>query len=182
MILAKYIIPIAVAMLTLLSCNNEKSLQKYLVEKQDDDAFLKVDIATSLLQSDGNKLSKEEKEILETVKKINVVAFKIKDENRATFEDKKSEIKNILNQEKYKTLITFGSNKKGATLQYTGKEDAINELIVFASDANQGFAVFRLLGDQMRPDQMIKLMKSLDNGDIDVSQLKSISEMFDMKI
>lgn len=182
MILARYIIGMALAALTLLSCSNEKSLQKYLVEKQDDDAFLKVDVATSLLQTEGNSLSKEEKDILETVKKINVVAFKITEGNKADYQVKKNELKEILKQEKYKTLIKFGSNNKGASLKYLGEEDAIDELIVFASDAEQGFAVFRLLGDNMRPDQMIKLMESINSGDVDLSSLKSIGDMLDMKI
>jgi hypothetical protein len=180
MILAKYIIGMGLAALTLFSCSNEKSLQKYLVEKQDDDAFLKIDIATSLLQTEGNNLSQEEKDILETVKKINIVAFPIKDSNEADYSTNMAEAKNILKQEKYKTLMKFGSNNKGATLQYLGEEDAIDELIVFASDSNKGFAVFRLLGDDMRPDQMIKLMSSIDNGDIDMSALNSIGDLLKM--
>ncbi len=180
MILTRYIVGMVLLALTLFSCSNNKSLQKYLVEKQDDDTFLKIDIATSLLQTDGNNLTQEEKDILETVKKINVVAFPIKDSNAEEYDANKKELKNIINQEKYKTLIKFGSNKKGATLKYLGKEDAIDEIIVFASDEEKGFAVFRLLGDNMRPDQMIKLMNSIDKGDVDVSKLKSIGELFDM--
>ena len=51
---------------------------------------------------------------------------------------------------------------------------------MFASDVEKGFAVFRLLGENMRPDQMIKLMNSIDNGDIDVSKLSGIGELFQM--
>lgn len=180
MAVTRYIIGLGLAMLTLLSCSNEKSLQKYLVEKQEDDTFLKVDIATSLLQAEGNNLSQEEKEILETVKKINVVAFPIKDGNDAAYDANKKEISDIMKQDKYKTLMKYGSNNSGATLKYLGEEDAIDELIVLASDSEKGFAVFRLLGDDMRPDQMLKLMNSIDNGDIDVSKLSSIGELFKM--
>jgi hypothetical protein len=35
--LIKYLIPFAVVFLALVSCSNEPSLQKYLVDKQDDD-------------------------------------------------------------------------------------------------------------------------------------------------
>jgi len=180
MVLIKYVIGISLAALTLFSCNNEQSLQRYLVDRQDDDSFLKIDIAASLLQTDSNSLSQEEKDILETVKKINVVAFPLNGDNDAQYEEKKQELKNIISQDKYKTLMKFGSNKRGATLKYLGEEDAINEIIVFASDDEKGFALFRLLGDNMRPDQMIKLMNSIEKGDLDVSKLSSIGGLFDM--
>ncbi len=180
MVLTKYIIPLILAVLALASCSNEKSLQKYLVDKQDDDKFLKVDVATSLLKSDDISFSEEENEILETIKKVNVVAYKIQDGNTADYEAEKKKLAEIVSQEKYKTLMKFGSNNKGATLKYLGEEDAIDEVIVFASDSEKGFAVFRLLGKDMRPDQMIKLMNSIDNGDLDVSKLSGIGDLFDM--
>ena len=180
MVLIKYVIGIGLAALTLFSCSNEKSLQRYLVDRQDDDSFLKVDIAASLLQTDDNSMTQEEKDILATVKKINVVAFPLNEENKDQFDVKKQELKDIINQEKYKTLMKFGSNKRGATLKYLGEEDAINEIIVFATDDEKGFALFRLLGENMRPDQMIKLMSSIEKGDIDASRLSSIGGLFDM--
>ena len=88
MVLIKFVIGIGLAALTLFSCTNEKSLQRYLVDRQDDDSFLKIDIAASLLQTDNNNLSQEEKDVLKTVKKINVVAYPIKGENTADYEVK----------------------------------------------------------------------------------------------
>jgi hypothetical protein len=178
--LIKYSIPFIITLLALVSCNNEGSLQKYLVDKQDDDKFLKIDLAASMLQSDDSSFTEEQKNILNTVKKVNVVAYKITDGNVAEYEAEKAKLTSIVNQEKYKTLIKFGSNNRGATLKYLGEEDAIDEVIVFASDSDRGFAVFRLLGENMRPDQMIKLMNSIDNGDIDVSKLSGIGELFEM--
>lgn len=180
--LTKYIIPLIMAVLALASCSNEKSLQKYLVDKQDDDKFLKVDVATSLLKSNDNSFTDEENEILETVKKVNVVAYKIVDGNMAEYEAEKTKLANIVSQEKYKTLVKYGSKSRGATLKYLGEEDAIDEVIVFASDNEQGFAVFRLLGKDMRPDQMIKLMNSIDNGDLDISKLSGIGDLFDIEM
>ena len=142
--LIKYVVGISLAALTLFSCSNEKSLQRYLVDRQDDDSFLKIDIAASLLQADSNNLTQEEKDILETVKKINVVAYPLKVENETNYDAKKQELKDIINQDQYKTLMKYGSNKKGAVLKYLGEEDAINEIIVFASDDEKGFALFRL--------------------------------------
>ena len=180
MILIKFILGIGLAALTLFSCSNEKSLQRYLVDRQDDDSFLKIDIASSLLNTDNHNLSQEEKDILETVKKINVVAYPIKGENAGDYELKRQELKDILNQGQHKTLMKYGSNKQGATLKYLGEEDAIDEIIVFASDEEKGFALFRLLGKKMEPAKMIKLMKAIEKGDLDVSKLESIGNIFDI--
>ncbi|RMA64622.1 DUF4252 domain-containing protein [Ulvibacter antarcticus] len=180
MAVLKYILPLAMTVISLFSCSNNESLQRYLVDKQDDDKFLKVDVATSLLQSDENTLSEEQKEILNTVKKINVVAYKIKDGNMADYEAEKGKLAAIVSQEKYKTLMKYGSKNKGATLKYLGEEDAIDEVVVFASDNEQGFAVFRLSGNNMRPDQIMKLIGSVENGDIDISKLSGLGDIFKM--
>lgn len=168
--------------MTLMSCSNEQSLQKYLVEKQDDDKFMKIDLATSLLQADGNTLSEDEKNVLKTVKKINVVAYPLAEGNTADYEAEKQNIAKLLSQEKYKTLMKMGSNNLGATLKYVGEENSIDEIIVLASDDTKGFAVFRLLGDNMRPGDMIKLMTSIEKGDVDIKSLQSIGDLFDVKL
>ena len=45
MVLVRFIVGISLAALSLVSCADGSSLQRYLVDKQDDDKFLKVDIA-----------------------------------------------------------------------------------------------------------------------------------------
>src|SRR5690606_31180676 len=166
---AKYFTAFLIGIVALTSCN-DKSLQKYLVEKQDDDKFVKMDLAASLLQGRNSNFTQEEKDILNTIKKVNVVAYPIKENDTADYEKERAELKAILDQEEYKELTRFKSNEWNATLKYTGEEDAIDEVIVFASDNNRGFAVFRVLGENMRPDQMLKLINSAERGDLDVSK------------
>jgi|TARA_B110000444_G_scaffold259924_1_gene305230 hypothetical protein len=180
MILIKYILGIGLAAVTLFSCSNKESLQRYIVDRQDDDSFLKIDIAASLLQTDSANLSQEEKDILKTIKKINVIAYPIEEGNVSAYEVKMQVLKTILDQDRYKTLMKYGSNKEGATLKYVGLEDAIDEIIVFVRDDEKGFALFRLLGDDMRPEQMIKLMTAIEKGDVDISKLNSIGKIFNM--
>lgn len=177
MVLTRYIIAFILAVTTLTSCS-EKSLQKYFVEKQDDDKFVKMDLAASLLQGKDSNFTQEEKDILSTIKKVNVVAYPIKDGDTADFEREKTELKTILAGSQYKELTRMKSKDWNATLKYTGEEDAIDEVIVFASDDKRGFAVFRLLGENMRPDQMIKLMKSAERGDLDFSKFSGLGEVF----
>jgi hypothetical protein len=177
MVLARYFMALALGLSALTSCS-DKSLQKYLVEKQDDDKFVKMDIAASLLQGKNSSFSQEEKDVLNTIKKVNVVAYPIADGDTADYEKERQELKAILDQEKYKELTRINSNDWNATLKYTGEEDAIDEVIVFASDDSRGFAVFRLLGENMRPDQMLKLMESAERGDLDISKLEGFGEIF----
>ena len=175
--LAKYFTAFLIGIVALTSCN-DKSLQKYLVEKQDDDKFVKMDLAASLLQGRNSNFTQEEKDILNTIKKVNVVAYPIKENDTADYEKERAELKAILDQEEYKELTRFKSNEWNATLKYTGEEDAIDEVIVFASDNSRGFAVFRVLGENMRPDQMLKLINSAERGDLDVSKFESFGEIF----
>lgn len=163
--------------IVLVSCN-DKSLQKYLVQKQDDPKFMKVDIPPSLLEGTSSNFTPEEREIFNTIKKVNVVAYAIKEDDTAEFELEKKELESILAQDQYKELTRIKSNDWNATLKYTGEEDAIDEVIVFASDNNRGFAVFRLLGENMRPDQMLQLMKSAERGEMDFSQLNGLMKGF----
>lgn len=173
----KYTIAFILGAMALVSCN-DKSLQKYLVEKQDDNKFVKMDIAASLLEGKNSNFTQEEKDILRTIKKVNVVAYPIAGGDMADYEKERQELRSILDQEQYKELTRIKSKQWNATLKYTGEEDAIDEVIVFASDDSRGFAVFRLLGENMRPDQMIKLMNSAERGDLDVSKLEGLGEIF----
>ena len=101
--LLKYFMALILGALALVSCS-DKSLQKYLVEKQDDDKFVKMDIAASLLQGNASNFTQEEKDILNTIKKVNVVAYPIVEGDTADYEMERQKLKDILDQEQYKEL------------------------------------------------------------------------------
>jgi hypothetical protein len=178
MTLVKFIVGLSLAALSLISCADGSSLQRYLVDKQDDDKFLKIDIATSLLESDDADFTEEQKQILNTIKKVNVVAFPLNGKNASDYEAERAELAKILDNEKYVLLGKVSSNGSMMTMKYLGEEDAIDEVIIFASDDERGFAVFRLLGEDMKPGQMLKLMNSINSGDLDVSALSGIGDLF----
>ena len=173
----QFLFVLSLGAIGLTSCN-DPSLQRYLVDKQDDDKFVKMDIAASLFQGRNSNFTQEEKEILNTIKKVNVVAYPIKMDDTADYERERKDLKDILADEDYKELTRIKSNHWDATVKYAGEEDAIDEVIVFASDDQRGFALFRILGENMRPDQMLKLMKSAENGDLDLSQLEGFGKIF----
>ena len=173
----KYSISLIALALSLASCS-EKSLQKYLVEKQDDDHFVKMDIAASLLQGNESNLSQEETETLKTIKKVNVVAYPITKGDSINYNLERAEILKILGQEQYKELARMNSEQWKITLKYTGEEDAVDEVIVFGSDDEKGFAVFRVLGNNMEPVKIMTLLKAADKNNLDFSKFSGLGEIF----
>ncbi len=175
--IVKFITALLLGGLLLTSCNSKPSLQEYLVDKQEDGNFVKVDLATSLLYAEEDKLTLEQKEVLKTVKKINVVAYPIKG-NAAEYTAERKKLQDILSQEKYQTLMTMGSNKQGMSLKYVGEEEAIDEMIVFGNDSERGFIVFRLIGNDMKPEDMIRMLETMDKDNVNLSALESIEALF----
>ena len=175
--IVKYTVAAAMALLTLISCDNSTSLQSYIVDKQADDRFMKVDLSTSLL-ANIDSIPEASKDVLNTIKKMNVVAYPKKEGTEADFQIEKTKLDVIFNQKKYKVLGSFKSNGQNMKLMYLGTEEAIDEVIVYGRDDQKGLAVFRLLGDDMNPATMMKLAATLKKGDINLSQLAGLEDIF----
>jgi len=179
----KYIVKILVvtSILMFMSCNSEPSLQEYFVNHQGDADFVLVDIPSSLLNKESITLDKDELEALNSIKKVNFLALPMKEQTIERFDKESGDIAKILSNEKYHTLMKFGSNGTKIQLKYTGEETDINEFIVFAKDQKKGLALIRVLGDNMKPEKMVKLAESVDKGNIDLSAFKKIAEAIDIK-
>lgn len=66
-----------------------------------------------------------------------MIALQLKDENKAVYEIEKQRLKSILDNNQYETLMKYGSNEMGASLLFTGDVEAIDEIIIFASDSEK---------------------------------------------
>lgn len=164
--------------LGLVSCENETSLQEFYVENQNDKQYLAFDIPASLLTGENSKLTPEQKATLETIRKVNLLGFPKKEENTAVFEQEKEKLSKILKSDKYNLLMKYGGGNRKAELYYMGEEDAIDELIVFGSDEEKGFGIARVTGDNMNPEDIIRLFKSFEKGDLNVDGLQDLNTMF----
>lgn len=165
------------ALLTLLSCNSEPSLQKYFVENTDNKDFIALDISPNILNLDNAKLSTEQNEALKSFDKMNVLAFKANAKNQAQFETERAKVKAILKNPKYQELMKFGSGKDGASISYVGTDENIEEFVVFANRKENGFAVVRVLGKNMNPNNIMTLMSVLQKSKIDMEQLKPAQQL-----
>ncbi|MWB94694.1 DUF4252 domain-containing protein [Flavobacterium sp. GA093] len=164
-------------LLTLVSCNSEPSLQKYFVENTENKDFIALDISPNILNLEKTKLSAAQTEALNSFEKMNILAFKATDKNKVEFEAERTKINAILKDPKYQQLMKVGSGKDGASISYVGTDDNIEEFVVFANRKENGFAVVRVLGEDMNPNNIIALMSVLKESKIDMKQLEPLQQL-----
>jgi Domain of unknown function (DUF4252) len=168
---------LALLSLLLLSCNSEPSLQKYFVENTDNSNFIALDVSPSILNIDKTKLSVSQNEAIQSFEKMNILAFKLTDKNKAQFEIERAKVTTILKNEKYQQLMKFGSGKEGASVSFVGDDEHIDEFVLYANKKENGFAVVRVLGKDMNPTSIVTMVTALQNADIDLEQLKPLTEL-----
>jgi hypothetical protein len=114
---------------------------------------------------------------LRSFDKMNVLAFKLNDKNKAQFETERAKVNLILKDTVYQQLMKFGSGKEGASVSYVGSDDHINEFVFFANKKDAGFAVVRVLGKDMNPTNIMNMISVLKESKIDLEQLKPLQEL-----
>jgi superfamily II DNA or RNA helicase len=167
------------ASILLASCNNEPSLQKYYVEKTENKNFIAVDLSPNMFNIDETKLAADEKAALKSFEKVNILAFKLNDKNKAEFESERIKLNEILKEEKYQQLMKYGSGKDGASVSFVGDDEHIDEFVFYANNKENGFAVVRVLGKDMNPTGIMTLMSVLKSANVDLEQLKPLQQMFE---
>ncbi|WP_299208527.1 DUF4252 domain-containing protein [uncultured Dokdonia sp.] len=174
----KSIAIVLLATTSLISCKNGETLQEYYVANQENSDFILVDVPTSLISKDSKVLDEKQKEVLKTVRKINIMAYPLKDGTTATFEAEIAKVTAILASDDYEELMKITSDQGNMKLYFRGEEDAIDEVVVFASQDSKGFVIARLLGNDMNIADMSSLAKTIQAGDIDISQFDGVMDVF----
>ena len=101
----------------LAACNNQKTIQEYYVEKQESNDFIAIDLPASIVDVSENA-SEETKETLKTIKKLNVLAFKLDEDNRAEFDKEQMEVKQILKGDRYNELMRMKHEGMNIVINY----------------------------------------------------------------
>lgn len=164
---------LAVTILAASCGDGTPSLQEYYVDKAENPNFISIDLPTSLLGVASSSLTEKQKEAYESVKKLNVLAFKVNTDNRAAYEEEKTTVQTILKDDKYEELMVINSGKYKGTVKYLGDDEAIDEVILFGSDDENGFALVRVLGNKMKPENMMSLVEAVQKGAVDSGALES---------
>lgn len=147
------------------SCASEQSLQEYYVDSSENPSFLQFDIPSSILNLKNADITSEQKEALKSLKKLNILAFKKSDANASEFEMERTKIKGILKNNDFVELMKMNTPYGKATIKYLGDEDAIDEVIIYGDNKEKGFAVIRVLGDDMNPANIVQLIEAMQKSD-----------------
>ena len=160
----------------LISCNSAPSLQKYYVDSKENNEFISVDLPASILQLKDEDVSEEVKNTLNTIKKVNFLALQLTETNKELFTSEKEKVKQILKNPKYKQLMRMNGGKGNVSINYLGDEDAIDEVVIFGSDNKKGFALVRVLGENMNPSDIMKISQQikLDGDSNQLQQLEGL--------
>ena len=163
--------------LFLSSCNNEPTLQKYFVDSSEKKDFIALDVSPSIINIDKTKLTAEQKTALGSFDKMNVLAFKLNKTNKAQYDVESQKVTQILKDKKYQELMKVGSGKDAASVSFVGDENHINEFILFAKKKENGFAVVRILGNDMNPNNILNMISLLKSSNINMDQLKPLQSL-----
>jgi hypothetical protein len=163
--------------LILAGCESKPTLQKYFVENTENKNFMAFDLSPTILNINETDLSADQKNALKSFDKMNILAFKATDANKAEFEAECAKVKTILKDSQYQQLMKYGSGKEGASISFVGDDEHIDEFVLFANRKENGFAVIRILGDDMNPSGILEMLSILKTSKIDLDQLKPLQEM-----
>lgn len=167
-----------VCIVLLTACSGKQSLQEYYVENQENPEFLIVDIPASILNMDAAALTDTQREAVNSLRKLNVLAFQKKEDNQAKFKTEKTKVTSILEDDKFVELMKINTQFGKGVVKYIGEEDAIDEVVIFGSSDDKGFAVIRVLGDNMNPAHLVQLIQALDKSDFNGEGLEDIANIF----
>lgn len=170
---------VLLAAFVLVACNNQPTIQEYYVKKQENDNFIAIDLPASLLKVEDGA-SDETKKTMSTIKKLNILAFKVTESNAAEFKTELAQVKSILKGDQYSELMRMKHEGINIVINYQGEDDAIDEFLLLASDNDKGFALARVLGDKMQPEKIMKMAEDFNNIDKGGAgeALSQLSELF----
>ena len=157
-----------------ISCNQQKTIQTYIVEKQDKPGFMSVDLPMSLIQLNTDKAPLEVKEAYGSIKKVNVLGLPYLNNNEAYEIEKKAILSILNNSTLYKNLMKMDMNGMRISIYYNGDANDINEVIVFGYSKKIGVGVARVIGNHMNPikiTQMAEYLK-IDPNQLNLQQFK----------
>ncbi|EIJ40011.1 DUF4252 domain-containing protein [Galbibacter orientalis] len=170
----KNIVALVTLVLVVASCGNgTPSLQEYYVNNADNPNFISLDIPASILGVASNSLNEKQQEAFNSVKKLNVLAFRVNEDNKTDYESEKTTVQSILKDTKYEELMVINSGKHKGVVKYLGDDDTVDEVILFGSDDEMGFALIRVLGNKMKPENMMSLVEAVQKGAVDSGALES---------
>lgn len=161
-----------------VSCSSGVSLQRYFVDNQETKNFISQDVPLSMVKVNQSEFTEEQKEAYKSVSKLNFLGYKADENNAEELQAEIETVKTILSDAKYKDLMEFNDKGNKIVVKYIGDDEEADEVVVFGSSKALGFAVVRVLGNNMNPDKMVTLIGAMQKADVDENQIKDIMNFF----
>lgn len=168
--------------LLLFSCQKEEddTLQEYMYHKSKAHDYMSVDFNPSMFASpDAANLSNNERKALEGIEKLNVVAYHKDSIAPEFYKSETTKIKKLLSDPQYQELIHVSSGKDGGSVSFVGDENQIDELVIFGKHHENGFAIIRVIGDDMQPETVLALLKVVRERGFGIKELEPIQQAVD---
>jgi PBP1b-binding outer membrane lipoprotein LpoB len=165
--------------LFLVGCSSNQTLEEYYVDNSENPNFLSLDLPVSLLNLDKAVLTPEQKMAVASLNKLNIIAFKKTTENGGAYTLEKANVKQVLKNSDYEELMKVNTSFGKATISFSGETEAIDELIVYVDNDEKGFALVRVLGDNMNPAHFLQLMEAMKGSDFSGEQFKQLGSFFE---
>lgn len=164
------------ALILLMGCSSTQSLQEYYVDNAENPNFISLDLPASILNLDEVDLTDEQRTAVESLRKLNVLAFRKTSSNGAEYEVEKGKVNAILKNSDFKELMKLNSKYGKGSVKYLGEADAIDEVVIYGNSDEKGFALVRVLGKNMNPAYLMQLMQAIQQSDYKGEGLGEIGE------
>ncbi|MGF1560487.1 MAG: DUF4252 domain-containing protein [Flavobacteriaceae bacterium] len=162
----------------LMACSSTKSLQEYYVDNAENPNFLSFDVPASMMNLEKIEMGETQKEALRSLKKLNIIAFRKTEINGAEYKVEKENVNAILKNSKYTELMKMNTEFGKATVKFLGDDDAIDEVIIYGNNDDKGFALVRVLGNNMNPAHMAQLLEVVQKSDFKGEGLDKLGDLF----
>ncbi len=175
----KKLIMLIAVVVTVFSCNNGLTLQTYYVDNELKPGFQSLDIPTSFLDIEQTNLTEKQKEAYNSIDKLNMLSFVKSDDNTEEFNTELAKVKTILKNPKYEELIRGGNVSDGKFMvKFLGDVESVDELILFGYANDRGFAIVRVLGNDMNANDLVQVAMSFKDMEMDDSKVNEFMNFF----
>lgn len=161
------------------SCDSQQTLQGYYVDNQETSNFLSVDIPPSIVGIDENTLDETQRKAFKSIKRLNFLGYRASgDSVNAEMNVELAKVKTILKDEKYEDLMEFNDKMGKIVVKYIGDDESADEFVIFGSNPEAGFGIVRILGNDMKPEEIISLVDAMRNSKFDESKFQNIMNFY----
>lgn len=145
------------------ACDSEMSLQKYLVTSAEKKEFISMNMpAFNLWEMANLSLTENEKEAINSVKKVNLLVFQKTIDNETQFNTEVTKVTDILENSNYKDLVNINATETKIKVLFLGTEETVEEVVFFGRDTNLGFGILRVLGENIHIESLVKTVFELE--------------------